>query len=156
MPQVIQPIFESYGNRFLLFTPIQGRPNHHEDGKVEQSDFMAYLVTPVFDVLKAPLFLVDTAIHLLNTAVTLVNAFHVWTYEQKYSEKVNSPQASDQFKEARKHFVNALSSFFSAFVNPILSTLGWAMRPVASVASAVSTCLDDCARMDETPLAASR
>ncbi|KTD18948.1 hypothetical protein [Legionella jordanis] len=145
MATVVKPILRNSEGTFFspskrlvnLVTPIQAT-----DRKF--SDFFAYVLNPIIDVGLAPVHLVDVVISLLNSVASLANAFRLWSEGQQQSARLLDERTTGELKEAGAHFLQAVSSLISALINPILSTLALATRPVASLVKAVADACDEC------------
>lgn len=139
MAKILKPVLPREENAFYttknhfynLFKPIQSTGS-------KQSDLTAYLFTPVIDVVLLPFYLLDAAIELCNTVVSLAYAFETWTHNQQSSRNVLDSATKSEFNTTGTHFVNAVSLVLAALINPLLSILAWLTRPIASVVQAIS------------------
>ncbi|WP_157698210.1 hypothetical protein [Legionella clemsonensis] len=140
MATIIQSIFEDEGftpirNRFFtVFKPIQSV--RKLGGK--HSDFLAYLLNPVIDIVLIPAFLIDIAIDVTNMVISLIKAFHYWSHNQQRTSRLFDEETQGELGDVKEHFLNAVAALFSAVLNPIFSLLSLFTRPVASVVKAVA------------------
>ncbi|WED41778.1 hypothetical protein [Legionella cardiaca] len=89
MAKLIRPIFHEEASRLrttvqrglTMFRPIQ-------ETEHKASDFAGYLLNPIIDIVLMPAFVVDTAIHLVNSLVSLLNAAYIWSSKQQTSEEL--------------------------------------------------------------------
>jgi len=144
MTTMIKPIlgrkdnqFDSTGHRFFtMFTPIQ-KTQHKE------SDFLAYLATPLIDsFILEPAFAIDATIHLINALASLARAAYLWTLNQQHSKDMVDPETSKQLNDFLDHSSSFISALIGQTVNTLFSIIALFTRPLASLIQGVADLSD--------------
>lgn len=140
MAVIINPLldknspFQSTRHRFYsLFRPIQATSQ-------KESDFAAYLLTPVLDLFVMDFaFILDACIQLVNAVASLLKAVYMWTMnQQQYSNLIDRP-TKNELNDLWFNVTALVSDVVAVICNFPLALIGLLTRPIASLVDAACT-----------------
>jgi hypothetical protein len=124
--------FQSTSHRFYsLFRPIQRSSK-------KESDFAAYLLTPVIDFFVMDFaFILDACIQVVNAVASLLKAFYMWTIRQQQSSKLIDSATKNELNDFWFNVTALVSDLVAVICNFPLAVVGLLTRPIASLVEAV-------------------